>query len=613
MAHIFGFLTRKNDGLSRGDVNAAIERLGFARIAGRQHESSAHKAGFLYWGGRGSPEVAEEGGVSVVLDGWIYNREELPEAANDAAAFLALFRRVGFEAAVQKINGDFGLALLDAQAGCLWLARDRLGLQPLYYVEQPEFVAFASRCRPLRSLPRVDGRPEPSFVGRFAGSHYRSFDNDPHASPYRGVRQLPAGYLLKATAQAVECRPYWSLQDQGSFQASEAELAERYRDLLIDAVRVRLRRAERPCFTLSGGMDSSSVLSAAVSIKGKPLPAFSTVYEDRTFDESDDIVPMRGSKAEPWVPMVVGDPDVFGLVGRMVDTHDEPIATATWLPHFLLAREVAQQGFTALFGGLGGDELNAGEYEYFLFHFADLQQAGRTADLDSEIQAWTKHHDHPIYRKSPATVQDGFRRMVDFTVPGRCLPDVARLHRYATALEPGFFDLATYRPVMPHPFSSYLKNRCYQDILFETAPCCLRAENRHTSAFGIDRFDPFFDHRLVEFMFQVPGDMKFSQGVTKQLLRQAMRGLLPEETRTRVKKTGWNAPAHVWFTGKGAQQLRDLISSQRFRERGIYRTDVVERLLAEHEAIVGSGELRENHMMFFWQLVNLETWLASLE
>ena len=118
---------------------------------------------------------------------------------------------------------------------------------------------------------------------------------------------------------------------------------------------------------------------------------------------------------------------------------------------------------------------------------------------------------------------------------------------------------------MPHPFTSYLKNRCYQDIFFETAPCCLRAEDRHGGAFGLDRFDPFFDHRLVEFMFQVPGRHEDSvDGVTKTLLRQAMTGVLPEETRTRVKKTGWNAPAHVWFAGKGADQVRDLIGSRAF-------------------------------------------------
>lgn len=608
---MFGFLARDGEALESSLVEAAIAGLSFGRLPVKQEWRIAGARGLLYWGGQTQPNAAEQGVRGVVLDGWIYNREELPAAKSDAAALLSLYDASGFEAAVKRLNGDFALALLEGDS--LWLARDRLGLQPLYYVEQPRYIAFASRPRPLRGLPGVDGRPDPSFIARFAGSHYRSFDNDPHASSYRGIRQLPAAYLLKASPAGIECRPYWKLDDKGDLAASEAALAERYRELLIDAVRIRLARAERPCFTLSGGMDSSSVLSAAVSVRGHALPAFSTVYEDRTFDESEDIEPMRGTKADPWVPVVVGDPDVLGLVGRMVELHDEPVATATWLSHYLLVSEVARQGFTTLFGGLGGDELNAGEYEYFLFYFADLQQASKTSELESEIAAWITHHDHPIHRKSPAVVQEGFRRLIDFSVPGRCLPDHGRLHRYASALNPDLYDLAGYAPVMPHPFASYLKSRCYQDIFFETAPCCLRAEDRHTRAFGLDRCDPFFDHRLVEFMFQVPGEMKFRGGVTKQLLRKAMQGVLPEDTRTRVKKTGWNAPAHVWFVGKGAEQVRDLIGSRSFREHGIYRPDVVAELLDEHERIVTGGELRENHMMFFWQLANLEAWLASLD
>ena len=166
---------------------------------------------------------------------------------------------------------------------------------------------------------------------------------------------------------------------------------------------------------------------------------------------------------------------------------------------------------------------------------------------------------------------------------------------------------------MDHPFQSYLKNRTFQDIFHETAPCCLRAEDRQSTHFGLDRFDPFFDHRLIEFMFRVPGSLKIKDGVTKVLLREAMRGVLPEETRTRVKKTGWNAPAHVWFSGVGREWLLDLVDSRQFRERGIYRVEVVRRLIDEHERIVAEGAAVENHMMFLWQLLNMELWLRHVE
>jgi len=260
---------------------------------------------------------------------------------------------------------------------------------------------------------------------------------------------------------------------------------------------------------------------------------------------------------------------------------------------------------------LGGDELNAGEYEHFLYFFADLNAAGRDEEWHEEIAYWVQHHDHPVFRKSPGVVEEGLATLVDLSALGRCLPDRGRLRRYYQAVDRAFFDLDGFEPRMDHPFTSYLKNRTAQDLLSETLPCCLRAEDRHAAAHGLEHFAPFLDHRVVEFMFRVPGTLKIRHGVTKQLLREAMKGVLPEETRTRIKKTGWNAPAHVWFSGAGLASLRDLVASRSFRQRGIYDVGEVERLIAEHAEIVSSGRPAENHMMFIWQLVSLELWLRA--
>jgi asparagine synthase (glutamine-hydrolysing) len=461
-------------------------------------------------------------------------------------------------------------------------------------------------------LPGVTPQVNRQFVALFAASHYRYFDNDPDASPYDDIAQLPAAHYLRLHRGALSTHAYWMLEDLPDFVETEDVVAERYRSLFVDGVSLRLRSAERPAFTLSGGMDSSSVLASAVHSTGKKQHAFSTVYSDATYDESHEIRSMLDTKVEQWHPLQIEIPDVFDLVGRMVAVHDEPVATATWLSHFLLCQETALQGFGGLFGGLGGDELNAGEYEYFFYHFADLRAAHADGVLKHEIEMWIQYHDHPIFRKSQAVYEAALMRIVDPRQPGRCLPERNRMTRYHSALNRDYFNLEAFEPFMDHPFRSYLKNRTYQDIFRETAPCCLRAEDRQTTAWGLENFLPFFDHRLVEFMFRVPGRSKIRDGRTKHLLREAMRGILPEETRTRVKKTGWNAPAHIWFSGDRKGQLLDLIHSQSFRQRGIYNVDEVERLVEEHDEIVSSGQPRENHMMFFWQLVNLEMWLAWL-
>lgn len=260
---------------------------------------------------------------------------------------------------------------------------------------------------------------------------------------------------------------------------------------------------------------------------------------------------------------------------------------------------------------LGGDELNAGEYEYFVFNFADLRRGGLHADLAHEIDCWAQHHDHPIYRKSRDAAESHLARLAG-RAPGEVLVDRERLTHYYPAVGEPFYSLRDFKPVLDHPFQSWLKNRTYQDIFRETAPCCLRAEDRNCETAGMAHADPFFDHRLIEFMFRVPGSMKIRDGITKRLLREAMRGILPEETRARIKKTGWNAPAHLWFSGKTLDQLEDLVHSRAFRERGIYNVDEVTRIMAEHRAIVASGATRENHMMFLWQLLNVEMWAREV-
>ncbi len=577
-------------------------------------ESRAEEAGraILGWGGWSAPKIARTGHVVAVVDGHIYNRQELGAAENDAALVVALYEKCGFSDALRRINGDFAVALYDEGTDTLWLGRDRFGVKPLYYTTGDGSFGFASRPRALLAVPWVSREVNQRFVALFAASHYRYFDNNPGQSPYRGIAQLPAGHVLRVANGQVTTSPYWSLEDAPEFTEPEAELADRYRALFMDAVALRLKAAREPAFTLSGGMDSSSVLAAAVKTSGSRHHAFSAVYDDKTYDESDDARPMVEAVVKEWHPVRIGSPDVFRLVRRMIEVHDEPVSTATWLSHFLLCEQAAKEGFGSLFGGLGGDELNAGEYEHFIYHFADLRAAGLEEELAREVGLWIKHHDHPIFRKSVERFEASLACLVDPARPGRCLPDRRRLGRYAAVLNPEFFDLNAFEPVMDHPFTSYLKNRTYQDIFRETVPCCLRAEDRQATAFGFDHFLPFLDHRLVEFMFRIPGRLKIRNGVTKHLLREAMHGVLPDETRTRIRKTGWNAPAHVWFSGLGREPILDLIRLRTFRERGIYNVAEVERLVDEHERIVRSGALQESHMMFLWQLVNLETWLASL-
>lgn len=558
---------------------------------------------------------------AIALDGLLYDLSAHadPDEAlrrDDAAALARLMAHDGGVGALEQVNGDFGLAWYDERTRRLHLARDRFGMRPLFYARIDGGWVAASQPRGILQLTEIPTTPDDGFLVRFGAMHYRMIDNEPERSPYAAIAQVPAASIVTLTADrpTASTSRYWSMEDLGDLPGSEEELAEEYRVLLVEAVRARLARFPKRTFTLSGGMDSSSVLAAAVHLEGRPQVAFSSLYDDPTFDERDEIADMLEGHVADWRRIVLpSDVDLVADVDRMIDLHDEPVATATWLSHLRITEAAASEGFDAFFGGLGGDELNAGEYEYFPFHFADLRAAGSDDELRREIAAWVTHHDHPVFRKSPTVAEDAMRRLVDREQPGRCLVDTERLGRYLHVLSADRRPAGGFQPVMETVFDSYLKNRTWQDLSRETLPCCVRAEDRHGTYFGIPPVLPFLDPAVVEFMYRIPGTMKIRDGVTKRLLRRATTGLLPEATRERVKKTGWNAPAHLWFAGSGADVLRDVAHSSTFDRLGLYDRPAVLKLIDDHEHIVASGAARENHMMFLWPFLNLMRWISWIE
>jgi len=286
-------------------------------------------------GGRAGSDTAREGGVAVTLAGTLFQ-------PGSAEALLEIYLGRGIEAALAETNGDFALAILDEHTGTAHIARDRFGVRPLYYWRSGERLAFASRLRSLLTLAEVPRDIDRRFAGLFAGSHYRTFDNAPERSPLPHPAG-PAAHYLTWKDGKFSLRRYWTLDAEQDWLADEDELAERYRELLLDAVRIRFTAVPKAAFALSGGMDSSSVLACAVRNRGERQHAFSTVYRDPTFDESEDIKPILDATVQQWRAVQVNEPDVHCLVKEMVAAHDEPVATATWLAHYVMCREVKRQ------------------------------------------------------------------------------------------------------------------------------------------------------------------------------------------------------------------------------------------------------------------------------
>ena len=554
----------------------------------------------------------------LAFDGAIFNLSQLRKLVdlpngNEGEVLAELIGITGLPKALTQVNGDFALAWLETDSGKIWLARDPFGMRPLYYISNSSFIASSSQLRGLLAIKNISKAIDKSFLARFGAMHYRYIDNDPDKSPYADILQVPPATLISIDMRGqIQKFQYWSLEDKSNFNASANELAEEYKALLKESVNLRLFRFPKSTFTLSGGMDSSSVLALAATING-PQIAYSTLYEDRTYDERDDIKDMIQGNVSDWRHVQLSNNiDIISEIDQLIEIHDEPVATSTWLSHMHLCKQAATGEFNALFGGLGGDELNAGEYEYFPFHFADLIYENRHDEYMKEVALWAKYHDHSIFKKSPEIAKNLIGAFANLKNPGECIPDLSRLNKYYYVLSPEFLEHKGFSPKMDIIFDSYLKNRSWHDISRETLPCCIRAEDRHGATFGLTPILPFLDKRLVEFMYRVPGSMKIKNGITKHLLRLAMKDVLPGKTRQRIKKTGWNAPAHRWFTGKGAEAIQDLVNSNSFDDLKLFNRKEVMNIIKGHEMIVNSGAAKENHMMFLWQLTNLIRWQYSI-
>jgi asparagine synthase (glutamine-hydrolysing) len=558
--------------------------------------------------------------AALILDGVIYNSQELAvetgiKSANDVEILNALIEKFGVIKALSKLNGDYAVIYIDHVNNFTWAARDPMGMRPLYYSFVPDIgIIFSSQPGGILKSGLVSSEADEEYLVRYGAMHYRMIDNELKKSPYKYISQCEAGVASRFDSSNKKSHfKFFDISNEADYEGNEENLAKDYQELLLDAVSIRLKKFSNPAFTLSGGMDSSSVLACASKIGGKQI-AYSCLYEDKTYDEREEIIDMLSENVSDWRQVIIPDDiDIVSEIDQLIKIHDEPVATGTWLSHRKLCESAGAQGFNAIFGGLGGDELNAGEYEYFPMHFADLQIQGKTVILENEINHWVKNHNHPVFAKSPVIANELIKRLVDLNEPGKCLPDLQRLMKYQHVIDDSFLDIGHIRPTMEIKFSSYLKNRTWQDLTRETIPCCIRAEDRHGAYYGLPPVLPFLDKRLVDFMYKVPGSLKIKNGVTKVLLRRAMMGILPEKTRVRVKKTGWNAPAHVWFIGQGANNLRDLVNSDDFRSLGLYRKDVVLDIIDEHENIVRNKIPKENHMMFLWQLLNLIRWNKYLK
>ena len=562
------------------------------------------------------PLSNEDGRVWVTYNGEIYNhkdvRAELEAAGHryktrsDTETIVHAYEEWGDDC-VHRFRGMFAFGIWDAPRRRLLLVRDRLGVKPLYWAKAGDRLLFASEIKALLESGLIEARPNRSVLSEVLATRYTSGTE----TLFEGIHKLLPGHRLVFENGEIRISQYWDLPLDGPDPALErlpdAELIDRFRSLLEESVRLRLMADVPLGMFLSGGIDSSAVAAIMARQIDRPVDTFSVAFEDRKFSELEyarDVARSIGANSHE---IVIDDQDFFGALPRLIWHEDEPIAHPSSVPlHFVSA--LAREHVKVVLTGEGSDELLAG-YGKYPRVIANWNAGGiyerlvpaslRSAVADSVVPRLpgtlgrvAQRSFLAMPRQPAAMFLDNFAGM-----PLRVQQALLRSSvltggdPYASSLE--YFGRVNGR-------SGLLERLLYTDMKTYLVELLMKQDQMSMST-SIESRVPFLDHKLVEFAARLPQRMKLNGFTTKRILREAVRGIVPENILTR-KKMGFPVPFNGWVRGPWNAMARDVLLDSRSRERGVIEPAAVSRLLDDHRDGRGAGGDA------IWALLNLELW-----
>lgn len=559
------------------------------------------------------PMASADGRYWLTYNGEIYNHVELRAelealghvfvSHTDTEVILHGYRQWG-EKCLDRFNGMFAFVLLDRAAKRVLAARDRFGVKPLYLWRGPSgLTALASEIKQLSALPgwqpRVNGQRAYDFLNWGILDHTEE-------TLFDGVRQLRGGEMLHCALADVGSAPVqrWYTLAPKPFEGPFADAAQAFRALFFDSVRLRLRADVPVGSCLSGGLDSSSIVCAANGLlrearaesQQKTFSAYSRV---KRFDESghiEAVVAHTGVEAHRTYPDLG---ELFGLLDRITWHQDEPFGSTSIYAQWHVFRLAAEAKVKVLLDGQGADEQLAGYHGFFAPHFASLFMRLKWLSLWGEIfRARALHGMAPWMAAKyignavlPEPIRQPLRRLVGKPAAAPEWIDAERL---------AFRDGDPYRALglgittVPGMAGAMLGHT--------SLPMLLHWEDRDSMAHSVESRLPFLDYRLVELVMGLPADYRIAGATTKRVLREAMRGVLPESIRTRMDKLGFATPEEVWVRSEAPDAFRAEARRAVESSRGILNARALERA----EAII-SG--REPFSFLLWRMISFGRWM----
>jgi asparagine synthase (glutamine-hydrolysing) len=510
---------------------------------------------------------------------------------------------------IGELNGMFAFALWDSRRRRLLIARDRFGEKPLYWGVFDNTLLFASEPKVLLAHPAV----QPS-LNLNALRQYLSFDYVPAPlSIYEGINKLPAAHKLTLENGRVNVERYWQLSYKTAEPVpSENEAAEQLRELLADAVRMRLVSDVPLGVLLSGGVDSSTVAALAVRASSEAVKTFSISFAESSFDESAYARGVAKFLGTDHHEERLSANLAANLVSEIGAWMDEPFSDPSLVPTYLLSR-FTRKHVTVALGGDGGDELFAGYQMYAGHRWAEVYKRFPTVVRRGLIE--------PVVKLLPVKTKNlSFDYKALRFVTGTKYDTVTRHHVWFGSFTPEEQQrLLTPEALAASDGEIYADARaiaeeCNSDDLVTQmqsvdtrlylAEDILTKVARASMAVSLEVRAPFLDPRVAEFAASLPCNYKLRGLKTKYILKKAVHELLPAFVTRRGKK-GFGVPVAEWLKVKLRPLARDLLSPERVRRAGVFNPDFVARLQDEHERGVA------NHRKLLWTLLMFELWHES--
>jgi asparagine synthase (glutamine-hydrolysing) len=546
------------------------------------------------------PMSDPEGRLWIVYNGEIYNHVELRAelqgsgwtfvSTSDTEVILAAYRAWGRQC-LRRFNGMFALAIWDVERRELFCARDRFGVKPFYFESDERSFAFASEPTALVRTRRLRARPRLEAVHDLLALDWVDHES---GTFFEGIHQLPPAHHLVVGPDGVRLERWWSIDPDARTSGAAADREARFRDLFTDAVRLRLRADVEVGSCLSGGLDSSAVVTTAASLVERPIRAFTCAYDEGiAFDERayvEATVAASGARSDVVVP---DGGDFWDVFDALHVQQGEPTAGPGLYSQWQVMALARRHGLKVLLDGQGGDETLGGYFRYLAprlrdhlvegrFHrFAGMfgpvaERIGVATTLGLVAEPWL-----------PAGLAAWLRRRFGAgkdRVLGRALRDMQR----------GF-------PRPPRRYGSAFRDQLAFDLTQRLLPSLLRYEDRDSMAFAIETRLPFLDYRLVEFAASLPDADRLDGTLTKAILRRSLADRLPGVVLARRDKMGFETPSDVWLQTRYASEVR----------RRLYRTGPLHVWLdAEtlRDEVEGYLAGRRRIGLQIWRWLSLESW-----